>query len=326
MHNSTLYKILASVVFGLASIHKFRNLVGFSRTLEAFGLPHSKKKGFLIWIPLIELCAAVAGWLPRLRRGSLFVSLSLLSVYTIAIIRMIRRSPSEEQPKCDCFGVSWLDKSGYTAVFRNLVVASCLIITYQGRCRLLLSTVGSGIWNHKGSAIYGLIVASQFVLNYILLLRLGRVVVKSNDGLIDDDLPTRLSVPDDLRLMNTNGQSISLQDLLTTDQALVVFVHTDCRGCRGILEVYSSVQGTNDHVALSVVAGGEHDVAMDLAKELQIKQMFLQEKYEGMRSFGVKFLPSAILIESKTRKVIAQATSSEEVASLLVRAMSQHLK
>lgn len=124
-----------AAVFIAAAIPKIADPAAFFAAIQTYHLvPDGAAAFFSVWLPWLELCAALAIFLRRQRSGASWLLLALTSVFLVALGQAWRRGLDIN---CGCFGgAASVQGSAYFGYFLRdgLLLAAIAFLLWRERC------------------------------------------------------------------------------------------------------------------------------------------------------------------------------------------------
>jgi putative oxidoreductase len=125
-----LGKLALAAIFGAAGIMKLGDTKGFAYDLHLFDLtPWPLSKALAFYLPSLEIIAAVALFVPRLRLGALFAVFGMSAVFSGAIASVWIRGLDIS---CGCFGQSHISSNYPLHLLGTILMIAatgCLILS-----------------------------------------------------------------------------------------------------------------------------------------------------------------------------------------------------
>lgn len=120
-----LIVIAVALLFGLAAIHKLRNLALFAQLFAAYRiLPETAARRLAWLIPCFELAIAAALALPMSRRAAVIAAVGLLAAYAAGLALNLARGRRDLD--CGCTAAGSRRSIAPWMVWRNLFLILCL--------------------------------------------------------------------------------------------------------------------------------------------------------------------------------------------------------
>lgn len=116
----TFAGLIVSGVFIYAGVLKIADPAVFREALDSYRIvPTSTLAVFSYWIPWVEFCLGGFFWIPAFRRASLTGFVSLLLIFSAALLQAAWRGL---EIGCGCFGSPSLDSEIHWALLRNAIL------------------------------------------------------------------------------------------------------------------------------------------------------------------------------------------------------------
>lgn len=123
--------LLIALAFGYSGLSKLLDPEGAALSVYRYHLvPHAAVNAVALWLGSLELVCTLALFMPKWRISALWLILSLLAIFTLAIgINLARGS----HMACGCFSSSPLaDPMGWWSILKNIGMMMLVLFTLRG--------------------------------------------------------------------------------------------------------------------------------------------------------------------------------------------------
>ncbi|WP_067825882.1 MauE/DoxX family redox-associated membrane protein [Nocardia inohanensis] len=312
-------RLLLAAVFGLSASGKFADLPGTRKSVGEFGVPIRLVPTVAWALPVAEAATAAGLLIPWAAIAAAALGLSLLLVFTVAVIRLLRAG---KHPACSCFGAAGTAPIGWATILRNAALIAVAALALAGavvRPRVPLGLPADHVLISAVAAVFA-----------VTLIRLGgelralrrRLDAQALSTLGAEGLPVGAVAPEfDLR--STAGGRTGLHDLLTGRNLLLVFVHPACEMCAALARELPRWQArTTNSLTIVVVGNGELDEHAAWARQQALGEIpvLVQQGNEAALRYRVRGTPSGVLIGPDARVAAPVARGAMAIRDLIFQA------
>lgn len=319
-------RIILAVVFVVAAAGKLVNRKRTSQTLGEFGVP-ARLVTSLAWaLPLAELAIAAALLPAATAAWAALAAVLLLAAFTGAVLRVLARG---EAVDCNCFGTLGPSRITRWTAARNLV----LLAIAAGVAALELSDPGPSAlaWIGDldtaeaaalGAAVAIVLGALNFLFSFQLMRQNGRLLAELQslkEGSTGRHSPQPGEVAADFELPALGGGSLSLEQLLSADRGLAIFVtDPNCAACDPLLpEVGRLQRDPATRMPLVLISRGDLGDNAAKAGEHGLEPLLIEDEYEVSRALGVNGSPGLVLLDPDGQYIDKPAMGAERVSQAL---------
>jgi peroxiredoxin len=316
-------RLVLALVFALGGLAKLRDRRGARQALVDFGLPARLAAPVGILLPLVELAVAAALIARSTAARGAIAALSLLVVFAIAIVRVLREG---RRPDCHCFGQLHSHPAGWGSVVRNLALAGlAAVIAVAGWVDPGASTLGwlGGLSNGMLAAIAvaSCIVVGQAWFSWQLLRQQGRLLLRIEQleaARVAPALGPGSSAPDFV-LAGADGDPRTLAQLRERGRLLMLlFSDAACGPCRALLpEVARWQLEHNPVLRLVVVSRPDGASRSEPSEQLHPVEVLVDEHGSVRELYGVRGVPAAVLVGSDGRIAVPVAVGADAIRALV---------
>jgi peroxiredoxin/uncharacterized membrane protein YphA (DoxX/SURF4 family) len=334
-------RLILAFVFGTAAIAKLLDRKTSRQTFIDFGLPENFAAIFTVLLPIAELSTAVILLPVQSAWAGAIAALTLLLLFTLAIAWNLARG---NKPDCNCFGQLHSEPIGGTTIMRNLFLSAlAVLLIAAGK-----ESAGTDIfrWINQltlseranfflGCAVVCVLLAIAWLLKQAVKQQaaiLQRVADLENKLSGDDLTPTQAredaalpqqqlpigSPAPDFSLADLQGQTVSLQNLLSANKPLFLFfVAPTCSPCAALRpEIARWQKAFSERLDFVIISKGT--AAENRAKFAPqgIETVLLQNQAEVSESYGAKWTPAAVFVKADGTIGSHIAYGSEEIKKL----------
>ncbi len=336
-----------AAVFLVAGAGKLADLPGSRQAVAGFGVPKRLANLFGTLLPLVEMVLALLLLVPLTAWWGAVGAAALLVLFLAGMSRSIMRG---EAPDCHCFGQIHSEPVGRSTIARNGILL--VIAIFAASVNPRRNAPGIAGWTSRlttaetilafliiGVAV--LLVAQWIVIletvrqNGRLLVRLDTLVTTLAEGGVaasglrpeviapPTGLPVGSAAPS-LALPDLSGQTVTLEDILSTDRpSMLVFTSPDCAPCNALMPDLGRWQAEyREDLAITIISRGTVEQNRKKSAEHGLQNVLLQELREVEMAYDVNGTPSAVVIETDGRVVSDLATGADAILRLLNRALS----
>jgi peroxiredoxin len=322
-------RLCLAVIFAVAGISKIIAPVRTRRSLEQFGVPRRLSRILATALPLLEVAVALGLARPALVHASAAGALSLLSLFTIAVLLKLLKGST---PECACFGaIRAAPISGWTLV-RNLLLASAALPLIYVPESVLVTPAATGVSSPTASIVFALGLGSSFaVAAWAMFRKFRQAAARSRilgvrsaslerlfthaGGLALGMSAPRFSLP------TLTGGLVTLERLAQGGRsAVVVFASSACPQCALILpEVARLQERAAGQLAVALVLSGDPHSSRRMLGDYPINVAATDDDARTAQMFRVTGLPSAVLIGPQGTIASRTASGTHAVLNLLAR-------
>jgi len=335
-------RLALAAVFAIAAIGKITDRPGSEKAFAEFGLPEITIRPMAYFLPVLELCIAIAlvfvevSWFAALAGSTLFL------VFTLGMLYQMARGNA---PDCHCFGQIHSQPVSILTVLRNVVLlAMALGLVVAGRANQGLNVAGSSqdfMQFLIGIVMVGLLAAVVHFLKKIseqqtqIMRRIELIELVGGDGGSverediahpHEGLPVGAIFPD-FELPDLDGKLISLTDIKIQKKPLLfLFVSPTCNPCKALVPEFEKweieLKGKVQFVYLS-----NGDAEENLAKfgGNSKKLILLQKSREVADSVNAQWTPTAILVDAGGRLASHATAGDSAIRSLIDQIKTSNL-
>jgi peroxiredoxin/uncharacterized membrane protein YphA (DoxX/SURF4 family) len=308
-------RLMLATVFTVAALAKLADRPGSRKALDGFGVPPHFVAAAVVALPVAELCAAILLLPSSTARAGAVLGAALLAVFVAGIVGAMRQGRT---PDCHCFGQLHSKPAGAETVARNMVLL-CIA--------LFVAVAGAGpsfgSWISDHDAAQAALVGMGFVT--AILAFACHSLWQENRGLkgYGPQAATALATmgigqrAPAFSLQDLDGATVSSDDLLGDQRAVLVFISSSCGPCAALLP---NLARWKEHLAgrlgIHVIAAGDDVELRRLAAEHRI-EMLLDPGGSVSRAWGVPATPSGIEIETGGTVATLPASGAPAVEGLI---------
>jgi peroxiredoxin len=293
----------------VAAAGKLLDLDGSRRAVEDFGLGRRVARPVGLLLPVVELALAATLIPVATARWAALAAACLLAVFSVAIARSLLRGAAHD---CHCFGALGSSRVGPAALARNAALAALAVVVAS------LPAAEAG-WVALSAVSAAALVAAQAWLWLELLRRYGRALRRIDELEAGDEAPVALkagSPAPPFVLPDLDGQLVSFDDLLgESAETILLFTSPGCGACDLALEN----AGTHRGFPVVAISTGDHARVAATAARYDIDPTLLDEEGDVARRYGVKAMPTAVLVDADGLVAAEPGVGAPEVGELLRR-------
>jgi peroxiredoxin/uncharacterized membrane protein YphA (DoxX/SURF4 family) len=302
-------RVLLALVFFLAAVGKIFDLTGSRTAIERFGVPRRLARPGAVLLPIVELALAAMLIPVATARWAALAAACLLAFFSVAIARSLLRGAVHD---CHCFGALGSSRVGAAALARNAALAVLAVVVASrpalGAGWIALSAVGAAA-----------LVAAQAWLWLELLRRYGRALRRIDELEAGDEAPVALkagSPAPAFVLPDLDGQPVSFNGLLGEfGETILLFTSPGCGACDLAVEHLGAHRG---FPVVAISTGDPARVAATAAR-YDIDLTLLDEEGDVARRYGVRAVPTAVVVDADGLVAAEPGVGASEVGELLRR-------
>jgi Peroxiredoxin len=315
-----LIRAVMAAVFAIAAIAKIGGYRSSRGSLEEFGVRPQLSKALAIVLPIAELTVAVLLMVPRLATIGALAALTLVCIFTTAILYNLILG---RRPECNCFGQIHSSPIGSATLVRNAFLA-------VGAILLTIPSFGITV---------GISIIIVFTIVLILAL-LARTLARQRDILerisehedrsdnrqaaaksLPDTLPLGSPAPE-FSLQNIDGGKATLKDILAGGRtSVLIFLSNNCGPCVALMPSISRWHRNQSRRANLVVIGkSSEDGFRKRLGKLKADWILLDGEKQISKAYRVTMSPAAVLIRPDGSIGSAVAFGETEITSLVEHA------
>jgi peroxiredoxin len=339
---SLLASIVLAVTFVVAGMGKLTDQDGARQGVIQFGVPVALAALTAFVVPITELLLAAGILLPTLRRPAAIGAVLLLTVFTLAIARVLRRG---ERPDCHCFGQVHAAPVGGRTIVRNAVLISVAIAVAVLGPRPLphvnVATTALGL----GAAVLAVAVVAEAWLLWNLVRRHGQVLLRL-EALENALGPNGANVPaapspiaeshahwgglavgsdaPDFELAVVGGDHGTLRDFVRVHgPTLLVFSDPGCGPCQALTpELEDWQQEHSQRLTVAVVSAGDADAVAQYATDHHLQHVFIDSNHEVGTRYEYLGTPGAVVVDNTMHIASRLAAGADAIRELLTETLS----
>jgi peroxiredoxin len=310
---------LLAAVFGVAGLAKLSDQTGARRNLSDFGVPIRLVRLLAVCLPLLELAVALALITAATTRWAALAALVMVLLFIGAISLNMARG---RRPECRCFGQLHAAPVGWRTLARNMGLACVAgFVFWQGQDVFdqNLAAWPQDFTAKESITLVGAVVGIGLLTAMAMLLvqvlgQQGRILLrieKLEEQFADHGAQMRNagaarpqrgppvgSVAPELSLLNIDGKTVTLHDLLRSQRPLLlIFIDPECRPCNALLpDIRRWQRDLVDKVTVACISRRTDAVNRTTPPEHGLPQILLQLDNEATVAYKVYGTPSGVLI------------------------------
>lgn len=327
-------RIILAIIFGVAGVAKFADLVGSRKALAGFGVPASLIPAVAIGLPAVEIVIAAGLLNVELSWFAAIGGISLLTVFSIGMIVQISRGNA---PDCHCFGQLHSEPVGVKSLVRNIIImvpAGYLLLLGNGHQGLSFAymtpdiiqmfLIGLGVVILGAMAFYLRAISAQQtqIIRRIEILEVmsrdGATVERDEAGSPHDGLPIGAFLPE-LDLKGFDGNFFGTRALREQVRpTLLIFVSPTCGPCQALLpRVDEWADDLREKLDFMFVSSGTVYENIEKFGSVENRPILLQDEREFADLVSARWTPSALLVSSDGRIASHIAAGDSAITDLI---------